>query len=158
LFAKSFLIGGEEMESLELHLDKFTLKVPQDRLYSKEDLWVKISANAVEIGITDFLQTKLGDILFFTLESKSDLKRDQPLGTIESIKATLEIISPISGRVIAVNDTLDQNAEFLTQDPYGRGWIIKVEPSEWEAEQEKLLTPEAYFAWMQGNAQKAIKT
>lgn len=145
-----------ETESLELHVDKFVLKVPKDLWYAGYDTWVKVTDSTATVGISDFLQTKLGDILYFTPEQKTEFQQDDVLGNLESLKANVEIIMPATGSLIAFNIDLDTHPELLSQDPYGKGWIAKIELTDWENDQLMLLPPEKYFAVLQEKARDAL--
>lgn len=145
------------MDSLEFQLDKFVLKVPKDRQYTRKDLWIMIENNVTVIGVTDFFQTQLGDILFFTPEKIDSVKTNQLMGMIESIKANMEILSPVEGKIIAFNESLDQHPEILSIDPYGKGWIVKVDLSSQEIQSKDWLSPEDYYSIMRENAEKAAR-
>jgi glycine cleavage system H protein len=143
-------------EYFELVIDKFKLRVPKGYWYAGYDTWAKVEGKIATIGITDFLQTKLGDIVFFTPVKAKEFEQDDILGTIESIKAAIELTMPVSGKLIAFNEKLEQQSELLSQDPYGEGWIAKVELTDWEADQKMLLPPEKYFSVMQEKAKNAL--
>ena len=140
----------------ELHFDKFNLRVPKGYWYAGYDSWVYPEGKFAFVGITAFLQTKLGDVLFFTPLTAETLEQDDLLGTIESIKATVDITMPVSGRLVEYNLKLDQHSELLSQDPYGEGWIAKVELTDWDVDQTMLLTAEKYFSLMQEKVKNAL--
>jgi glycine cleavage system H protein len=140
----------------ELAIDKFKLRVPEGYWYAGYDTWARLEGNIAVIGITDFLQTKLGDILFFSPVKAREFEQDDILGTVESIKATIELTIPVSGKLISFNDKLQDHSEWLSQDPYGEGWIAKIELSDWVNDQAMLLTPEKYFALMQEKVKNAL--
>ncbi len=101
---------------------------PDDLKYHKEHTWVKVSGKKATIGITDYAQNALGDIVYIDLpEVDLDFETNTEIGEIESTKATSSIISPISGRVIGVNEELSESPEIINEDPYGKGWIAIVE-------------------------------
>jgi glycine cleavage system H protein len=101
---------------------------PDDLKYHKEHTWVKVSGKKATIGITDYAQNALGDIVYIDLpEVDIDFETNTEIGEIESTKATSSIISPISGRVIEVNEELSESPEIINEDPYGKGWIAIVE-------------------------------
>jgi glycine cleavage system H protein len=101
---------------------------PDDLKYHKEHTWVKVSGKKATIGITDYAQNALGDIVYIDLpEVDIDFETNTEIGEIESTKATSSIISPISGRVIGVNEELSESPEIINEDPYGKGWIAIVE-------------------------------
>ncbi len=101
---------------------------PDDLKYHKEHTWVKVSGKKATIGITDYAQNALGDIVYIDLpEVDLDFETNTEIGEIESTKATSSIISPISGRVIEVNEELSESPEIINEDPYGKGWLAIVE-------------------------------
>ncbi|HXV76431.1 MAG TPA: glycine cleavage system protein GcvH [Candidatus Polarisedimenticolaceae bacterium] len=101
---------------------------PTDRRYSKEHEWIRVDDRVGVIGITDFAQDQLGDIVFVELpEEGKAVRAGDVLGTIESVKAVSEIFSPVSGRVSAANSELDLRPELLNADPHGEGWYCKIE-------------------------------
>jgi glycine cleavage system H protein len=146
----------ETDEYFELTIDKFKLKVPKSFWYAKSDTWVKIEGNIATVGITDFLQTKLGDILFFSDAEAHEFKQGDVFGTIESIKATVEINIPVSGKLISFNEKLQEHSNLLSQDAYGEGWIAKIELSDWVMDQFNLLSPEDYFALITEKSKDAL--
>lgn len=120
------------------------MSLPNDLLYSQEHEWVKKEGNAVRIGITDFAQDELGDIVFVELpEVGEEVKADEPFGSVESVKTVSELYAPISGKIVEVNTALEDSPELVNESPYENAWMIVLEPSD-EAELEKLLSPEAY--------------
>jgi glycine cleavage system H protein len=101
---------------------------PEDLRYHKEHTWVKAAGKKATIGITDYAQEALGDIVYIDLpEVDTDIEPNSEIGEIESTKATSSIISPISGRVIEVNEDLSESPETINEDPYGKGWIAVIE-------------------------------
>jgi glycine cleavage system H protein len=120
------------------------VNIPQDLLYTKEHEWVRVAGDTVEIGITDYAQGELGDIVFVELpEAGADLKQMDAFGTIEAVKAVSELFSPVSGTVSSVNSMIEDDAGVINRDPYGAGWMIKASVSN-PAELDQLLKPEQY--------------
>lgn len=120
------------------------MNTPKELRYTKEHEWVKIEDGKATIGITDFAQSELGDIVFVELpEVGDDIAKDQPFGSVESVKTVSELYAPVSGKVVAVNEELSDNPEFVNESPYASAWMITIELSD-EAEVEELLTVEAY--------------
>ncbi|MGH7496077.1 MAG: glycine cleavage system protein GcvH [bacterium] len=106
------------------------MNVPSNLLYTKEHEWVKIEKDVATIGITDYAQGELGDIVFVELPKVGDpTTQMQPFGTIEAVKAVSELFAPLSGTVLEVNAGLADHAESINQDPYGAGWMIKIKLS-----------------------------
>lgn len=120
------------------------MSLPNDLLYSKEHEWVKKEGNTVRVGITDFAQDELGDIVFVELPEVGDeIKVDEPFGSVESVKTVSELYAPISGKIVEVNTELEDSPELVNESPYEGAWMIIIEPSD-ESELDNLLSPEAY--------------
>ncbi|MEN2768386.1 glycine cleavage system protein GcvH [Ornithinibacillus xuwenensis] len=120
------------------------MSLPNDLLYSQEHEWVKKEGNTVRIGITDFAQDELGDIVFVELpEVGEEIKADEPFGSVESVKTVSELYAPVSGKIVEVNSELEDSPESVNESPYENAWMIVLELSD-ESELEKLLSPEAY--------------
>ncbi|WP_373893243.1 glycine cleavage system protein GcvH [Virgibacillus natechei] len=122
------------------------MNVPEDLLYSEEHEWVKQEDGNVRIGITDFAQDELGDIVFVELPEVGDeLELDEPFGSVESVKTVSELYAPLSGKIVEVNEDLEDSPEFVNESPYDKAWMVVVEPSD-ESEIDRLLTAEQYDA------------
>lgn len=120
--------------------------IPEDLYYSEEHEWVRIDDDIATIGITDFAQDALGDIVYVDLPAVGDtIDAGSVIGELESTKSVSEIFAPIAGEIVARNDALDAGPEVVNSDPYGEGWLIKVRPSD-ENPVEGLLESEAYAA------------
>ena len=120
------------------------MSMPKDLRYSAEHEWVKEEGGNYRIGITHFAQSELGDIVFVELPSVGDdIKADEPFGSVESVKTVSELYAPISGKVIEVNEGLEDSPEFVNESPYENAWMIVVEPSD-ASEVEALMSAEAY--------------
>src|SRR5699024_9312138 len=106
------------------------MSLPKDLLYSEEHEWVKKEGDKVRIGITDFAQSELGDIVFVELpEEGDDIEADEPFGSVESVKTVSELYAPISGKVVEINEDLEDSPEFVNESPYEKAWMFVVEPS-----------------------------
>jgi glycine cleavage system H protein len=100
---------------------------PDDYLYSREHEWIRIEEDHAVLGITDFAQTELGDVVFVELPEPGDVfEADDEIGTIESVKAVAEIYTPVSGEVVEVNHALGDRPEIVNQDPHDRGWLVRL--------------------------------
>ena len=122
------------------------MNTPSNLKYSKDHEWVKVEGNVAVIGITDFAQSQLGDIVFVDIQTEGeDLEAGEVFGAIEAVKTVADGLMPVSGKVIEVNADLEGAPESVNSDPYGAGWMIKVEMSN-PAEVEDLLDAEAYNA------------
>jgi glycine cleavage system H protein len=121
-----------------------SFETPDDCRYLETHEWARDEGDAVRIGITDFAQDELGDIVFVELPSVGErIERGEEFGVIESIKAVSDLYAPLTGEVVAVNDDLVDAPELVNQDPFGDGWMLEIDPAD-EAEFEGLLSPEAY--------------
>lgn len=120
------------------------MNLPKELRYTEEHEWVKVEGDNVRIGITDFAQSELGDIVFVELPEVGDeIQADEPFGSVESVKTVSELYAPISGKVVAVNEDLDDNPEFVNESPYEKAWMIVVEPAN-AGDVENLMTAEQY--------------
>ncbi|NMA74844.1 MAG: glycine cleavage system protein GcvH [Bacteroidales bacterium] len=120
------------------------MKFPEELKYTKEHEWVRVEDDFVYIGITDYAQDQLGDIVFIDIPTLDEtLESGEVFGTIEVVKTVSDLFLPISGTIIEVNETLEEQPELVNEDPYGEGWIIKVEPAD-DADFDALLTASAY--------------
>ncbi len=123
---------------------------PRDCKYSKEHEWVRLEGGLATVGITDYAQDQLGDIVYVELPPLGEiLTQFQPFGVVESVKAASDLYAPLSGEVLEVNEELAEHPEFVNQDPYGQGWMIRIEPSD-TSELENLLTAEEYEEHLKG--------
>lgn len=106
------------------------MNIPEGLKYTKEHEWVRVEGNIGVIGITDYAQSELGDVVFVDIdESLSEISKDSSCGTIEAVKTVSDVFAPFTGKVIEINSKLKDNPELLNSDPYGEGWMIKAEIS-----------------------------
>ncbi len=120
--------------------------VLKDLRYSKEHEWVKVEGTTMIIGITDFAQSELGDIVFVELPEVGDtITLNEPFGSVESVKTVSELYAPVSGTVVKVNEELSDNPEYVNESAYEKAWMVVIEPSD-ASELEKLMTAEEYEA------------
>ena len=107
------------------------MNIPSDLKYTKDHEWVKIENDILVIGITDFAQGELGDIVYVEVETLNEnLNSEEVFGTVEAVKTVSDLFMPISGEIIEYNENLIENPELINSDPYNQGWIIKVKPTE----------------------------
>lgn len=119
---------------------------PEDLRYSKEHLWVRTEGGAARLGITHFAQEQLGDIVFIQLpEPGGALSATESFGAIESVKSVSDLFAPLSGRITEVNELLEEDPEVINQDPYGKGWILLLEPHD-PAGLDALMDADEYRA------------
>lgn len=120
------------------------MSIPKQLRYSEEHEWVQVEGNQVIIGITDFAQHELGDIVFVELpEVGATIEADEPFGSVESVKTVSELYAPVAGKVVAVNEDLNDKPELVNESPYEGAWMVKVELED-AGQVEKLLTAEQY--------------
>ena len=124
--------------------------IPDDRRYSREHEWAKEDGARVLVGITDFAQEQLGDVVFVGLpEAGTGVEAGKPLGEVESTKSVSDVYSPVSGTVLEKNSAVEASPELVNQDPYGEGWLVAIEPS---GALEGLLSAEEYKAHTEESA------
>ena len=120
------------------------MNIPADLKYTKDHEWVKLEGSIAIIGITDFAQSELGDIVYVEAETLDEsLDQDEVFGTVEAVKTVSDLFLPMSGKIIELNEALDQEPELVNSDPYGKGWMIKVEVSD-PSQYDGLLDAGAY--------------
>lgn len=122
------------------------MKVPEELRYTKEHEWVGIEDGVATVGITDYAQSELGDIVFVELPQVGDsVSQGEPFGTIEAVKTVADLFAPVSGEVSEVNPKIAEDPAVMNKDPYGEGWMIKVKPSD-ASQVDSLLSPTDYRA------------
>lgn len=120
------------------------MKVPEELRYTKEHEWVRVKGNQAEVGITDYAQGELGDVIFVELpQPGSKLAQMKPFGTIDAVKTVSDLFAPVSGEVAAVNDSLQQNPALVNQSPYENGWMVRITMQD-PKEIEQLLSASDY--------------
>lgn len=125
------------------------MNIPDDLRYTKEHEWVKIEGKTATIGVTDYAQSELGDIVYVELpQIGEELKKDETFGVLESVKAVSDCFSPLSGKVIEINEVLTENPETANEDPYGEGWMIKIELTNLE-ESDTLMDDKTYKSFVE---------
>lgn len=128
--------------------DKFVFRLPKEEgfYFNENDVWAYVVGNKARIGVTDFVQKSLSDIMFFTPPAiENQIEQFEDAGNIESAKAVFEIISPVSGTILAINEKLMEAPELINQNPYEQGWIAEMELSDFENDKELLHTFDGYF-------------
>ena len=125
------------------------MNLPENLKYTKEHEWVRVEEDGVYVGITDFAQGELGDIVFVEIETEGeDLPVGETFGTVEAVKTVSDLFMPIGGKVVAFNTELEDAPELINKDPYGKGWMIKIEMAN-AAELDGLLDATAYQAMLE---------
>jgi len=122
------------------------MNVPADLRYSKDHEWIRIEGDHAYIGITDFAQGELGDIVFVDIPTEGEtLEAEEVFGSVEAVKTVSDLYLPIAGEVVEVNANLDSNPESVNSDPYGAGWMVKIKVTD-ALEADQLMDAEAYAA------------
>lgn len=124
------------------------MEIPSELRYTKEHEWVRLESNdtVAFVGVSDFAQGELGDVVYVELEPvDSEIEKDDAFGTVEAVKTVSELYMPLSGRIIEINTELESHPEYVNEDPYGKGWMIKVEISD-PSELDDLLSADEYEA------------
>ena len=120
------------------------MNLPNDLRYTKEHEWVRIDDNILTVGITDHAQSELGDIIFIEFpELNQMISKNEPFGTIEAVKTVADLFGPVSGKVIEINEALEDNPDLVNSDCYGQGWIVKITCTD-DSQLDDLLDSEKY--------------
>ncbi len=120
------------------------MNIPEKLKYSNEHEWVRVEGENAYIGITDFAQNELGDIVFVEVETIDEtLEKGEAFGTVEAVKTVSDLMLPVSGTILELNEKLEDEPELINKDPYGEGWIVKIKMSN-PAEADKMLDAAAY--------------
>ena len=120
------------------------MNIPEELRYTQEHEWVKLNGNVATVGITDFAQSELGDIVYLEIDTlDSEINSNDVFGTVEAVKTVSDLFMPVNGKVIEVNSSLEDNPEVVNNDPYGEGWIIKIEVSN-PSDIDTLMSSEEY--------------
>jgi len=126
------------------------MNVPQDLKYTKDHEWVRVEGDIAIVGVTDFAQGELGDVVFVEVETEGEtLDKEEVFGTIEAVKTVSDMFMPVSGEILEFNASLEDAPDTVNKDPFGNGWIIKVKMSDL-SEIEELLSPEKYSEIIKG--------
>ncbi len=122
--------------------------VPEGLYYSKDYAWLKVEGDKVRVGITDYAQKQLREIVYVELPNAGDTtKQNEPYGSIESVKAVSDLVAPVSGTIEEVNEEARDKPEIINEDPYGKGWLLIVKPDNLEEELKNLMTAEQAAEW-----------
>ena len=120
------------------------MNVPEDLNYTKDHEWVRVEGESVVVGITDFAQKELGDIVYVDVDTEGDnMEKEEVFGSVEAVKTVSDLMMPVSGEIVAFNEVLEDEPELVNSDPYGRGWMIKVLISDF-TELDSLLSADQY--------------
>ena len=121
------------------------MKIPENLKYTKDHEWIRVEEGFAYVGVTDFAQGELGDVVFVEIETEGEsLNKEEVFGTIEAVKTVSDMFMPVSGEVIEINQKIEDEPELVNKDPYGEGWLIKISITD-SSELDELLTPEQYY-------------
>ena len=125
------------------------MEFPSDLLYTKHDEWVRVESDEVMTGITDYAQDQLSDVVYVELPEVGDtFDKGEPYGVVESVKAASDVFMPVSGEIVAINEELEDSPEIVNEDPYGKGWFVRIKVSDKSA-LDDLMDAEAYQAQLE---------
>lgn len=120
------------------------MKIPENLKYTKDHEWIRVEEDFAYIGVTDFAQGELGDVVFVEIETEGEsLDKEEVFGTIEAVKTVSDMFMPVSGEVLEINPKIEDEPELINKDPYDEGWLIKISIAD-SSELDELLTPEQY--------------
>ncbi len=126
------------------------IKIPVDLFYTEDHEWVSRQEDNLRIGISDYAQDQLGEIVYVELPQPGDsFEKGAVFGTVESVKAVSEVYMPVTGEICKINETLEDNPEFVNQDPYGKGWMVSIRPSD-ASDLDTLMNAEVYLKKLRG--------
>jgi glycine cleavage system H protein len=141
-------------QCLEITVEKFLFRLPTDCLYSADGVWARAEGNRVVVGLSDFLQQRLGDVAFLHIKPVgTSLAVGSEFAEIETIKVNQGICLPFAGKVVEVNGALAATPEIVNQDPYGRGWLAAIETDDWNVSRMGLLDAQVYSKIMRAQAE-----
>ena len=125
-------------------------EIPDDLHYSKEHEWVRLEGNEAVVGITDYAQKQLHEIVYVevSLKEGSKVEQNQTMGTVESVKSVSDVFSPVTGKITKVNAELADSPEWVNQEPYGKGWLARINLADFNKDKEKLLTAKQYADYL----------
>jgi glycine cleavage system H protein len=133
-------------ETYQIKVDKWTFRVPKELFYNENDCWARIEGDTAKVGITDFLQNMISDIIFVKFnELGSKVEQFDEIASFESTKSVLDLLSPVSGTIQEVNEKLGESPELANREPYGEGWFAIIKLEDFENDRQNLLSAQDYF-------------
>ena len=143
---------------LEVIVDKFIFRVQEGLYYNETGVWVAVEGSRARVGLSDFAQQLNGDVAFANvIPIGTQVKATECLGNIETVKAILELPSPVTGRIVEANPDLENSPELINQDPYGKGWMAVLELDRWEEEKSALFDAPQYLELVKRQAETEMK-
>jgi len=145
-------------DDLELTIDKFIFRFPKRLRYSEAGLWIQQEDSLLRMGMSDFAQQRNGDIAFATLTpAGTPVDVDDEIASIETVKVNMSLPSPVKGKIVEVNLLLQESPELINQEPYGRGWMVIMQPEDLTQDLGRLMTAEAYSRLARQQAEAELK-
>jgi glycine cleavage system H protein len=145
-------------EMLELTVDKFTFRVPKGLYFNDMGVWIRPEGSVARLGLSDFAQQRSGDMAFAEVKPvETLLKPGDEFASVETIKVNVILPSPVTGAIAEINAALEDAPELINQDPYGKGWLVVVELTDWDSDKTKLLDADAYYALIKVQAEEEVK-
>jgi glycine cleavage system H protein len=146
-------------DEIKFTLDKFIFRFPRKLLYSSDGLWIMQEGRLMRIGMSDFIQQRNGDIAFATLTpAGTELNTGDEIAGIETVKVNFSLLSPMKGRIVEVNSSLQDSPELINQAPYDKGWLVVVQPENLEEALNTLMTVEVYADLARQQAEAELKS
>jgi glycine cleavage system H protein len=146
-------------DDIEITVDKFIFRFPRNLLYSPEGLWIMQENGLFRIGISDFIQQRNGDIAFATVTpAGTELNVGDEIAGIETVKVNFSLPSPIKGKIVEANASLQDSPELINQEPYGQGWLVILQPENMERDRDRLMTAAAYSDLTKQEAEAELKS
>jgi glycine cleavage system H protein len=145
-------------QMLKVAIDKFTFVIPRALAYSETGVWVKREGSRARLGLSDFAQQHSGDVAFAKIRPVgTNLESGDEFAEIETVKVNVGFPSPVKGTIVEINPSLEEAAELINQDPYGKGWLAVVELADWETNYTHLVDADAYSALVKDQAEVEMK-
>jgi glycine cleavage system H protein len=152
-------MANDPHDEIKLTVDKFIFRFPKALLYSEEGLWIRQEDSLLRIGMADFIQQRNGDIAFATLmPTETALNVGDEIASIETVKVNFSLPSPMKGKIVEVNASLQDSPELINREPYGRGWIAVLQPENLELDLDMLVTAETYSELARQQAETELKS
>ncbi len=152
-------MANDPNDEIKFTVDKFIFRFPRNLHYSLEGLWVMQENGLFRIGMSDFIQQRNGDIAFATLTpAGAELKAGDEIASIETVKVNFSLPSPMKGKIVEANTSLQDSPEFINQEPYGKGWMVVLQPEDLERDRAVLMTAEAYSVLAKEQAEAELKS
>lgn len=150
---------NDPSDEIKFKVDKFIFRFPRNLHYSPDGLWILQEGGLLRIGMADFVQQRNGDIAFATMASVgAELSADDEIASIETVKVNFSIPAPLKGTIVEVNAALHDSPELINQEPYGRGWLVVLQPENLERDRAALMTGEAYSNLARQQAEAELKS